>query len=166
MLAEVAGRGDQPLSEVPVPDAVDEHAGGQRVARLDDGLGQRLPQISSDRAVNRVGVGVGPVGTLAHFHDLALHGSPGLMALLRDQPQLSRMLGTLFGMSDRLSDLLVRHPAMWEPLVGGLWTVHESTPPLSVMYFWTWVLRSSPTPRASAPASAAASASLCMCVRV
>src|SRR6185436_14207495 len=58
-----------------------------------------------------------PDRALAHFRDLALHGSPGLLALLRDQPQLLRILGTLFGTSDRLSDLLVRHPAMWEPLV-------------------------------------------------
>ena len=36
---------------------------------------------------------------------------PGLMALLRDEPQLLRMLGTLFGTSDRLADLLLRHPA-------------------------------------------------------
>jgi [glutamine synthetase] adenylyltransferase / [glutamine synthetase]-adenylyl-L-tyrosine phosphorylase len=61
-----------------------------------------------------------PDRALAHFRDLALHASPGLMALLRDQQRLLRMLGTLFGTSDRLSDLLVRHPAMWEPLVAGL----------------------------------------------
>jgi glutamate-ammonia-ligase adenylyltransferase len=61
-----------------------------------------------------------PDRALTHFRDLALHGSPGLMALLRDQPQLLRMLGTLFGTSDRLSGLLVRHPAMWEPLVASL----------------------------------------------
>ena len=49
-----------------------------------------------------------------------LRGSVGLMALLRDEPQLVRMLATLFGTSDRLSELLVRHPAMWEALVEGL----------------------------------------------
>jgi len=61
-----------------------------------------------------------PDRALAHFRDLALHGSPGLMALLRGQGRLLRMLGTLFGTSDRLSDLLVRHPAMWEPFMEGL----------------------------------------------
>jgi glutamate-ammonia-ligase adenylyltransferase len=61
-----------------------------------------------------------PDRALAHFRDLALHGSVGLMALLRDHPQLMRMLGSLFGTSDRLSDLLVRHPEMWEPFVEGL----------------------------------------------
>jgi glutamate-ammonia-ligase adenylyltransferase len=61
-----------------------------------------------------------PNRALAHFRDLALNGSPGLLALLRAEPRLLRLLGTLFGTSDRLSDLLVRHPAMWEPLVAGL----------------------------------------------
>jgi glutamate-ammonia-ligase adenylyltransferase len=61
-----------------------------------------------------------PDRALSHFRDLALNGSPGLLALLRAEPRLLRLLGTLFGTSDRLSDLLVRHPAMWEPLVAGL----------------------------------------------
>jgi glutamate-ammonia-ligase adenylyltransferase len=61
-----------------------------------------------------------PDRALAHFRDLALHGSPGLLALLRDHAQLLRVLGALFGTSDRLSDLLVRHPAVWEPLVASL----------------------------------------------
>jgi [glutamine synthetase] adenylyltransferase / [glutamine synthetase]-adenylyl-L-tyrosine phosphorylase len=61
-----------------------------------------------------------PDRALTHFRDLAVHGSPGLLALLRGQAPLRRMLGTLFGTSDRLSDLLVRHPAMWEPFVVGL----------------------------------------------
>jgi glutamate-ammonia-ligase adenylyltransferase len=61
-----------------------------------------------------------PDRALSHFRDLALNGSPGLLALLRAQPRLLRLLGTLFGTSDRLSDLLVRHPAMWEPLLAGL----------------------------------------------
>ncbi len=42
------------------------------------------------------------------------------MALLRDEPRLVRMLGTLFGTSDRLAELLVRHPEMWEPFLDGL----------------------------------------------
>jgi glutamate-ammonia-ligase adenylyltransferase len=61
-----------------------------------------------------------PDRALGHFRDLALRGSLGLMALLRDHPQLVRMLGTLFGTSDRLSDLLVHHPEMWEPFTEGL----------------------------------------------
>jgi glutamate-ammonia-ligase adenylyltransferase len=61
-----------------------------------------------------------PDRALAHFRDLALHGSPGLLTLLRDQPQLLRVLGALFGTSDRLSELLVRHPAVWEPMVASL----------------------------------------------
>jgi [glutamine synthetase] adenylyltransferase / [glutamine synthetase]-adenylyl-L-tyrosine phosphorylase len=61
-----------------------------------------------------------PDRALGHFRDLALRGSVGLMALLRDHPQLVRMLGTLFGTSDRLAELLVRHPEMWAPFVDGL----------------------------------------------
>jgi glutamate-ammonia-ligase adenylyltransferase len=61
-----------------------------------------------------------PDRALAHFRDLALRGSVGLKALLRDHPQLVRMLGSLFGTSDTLSDLLVRHPEMWEPFTSGL----------------------------------------------
>ena len=30
------------------------------------------------------------------------------------------MLASLFGTSDRLSELLIRHPAMWEPFTGNL----------------------------------------------
>ena len=61
-----------------------------------------------------------PDRALAHFRDVALHGSTALLALLAGEPQLLRVLGGLFGTSDRLSDLLVRHPAMWEPLLTGL----------------------------------------------
>jgi glutamate-ammonia-ligase adenylyltransferase len=57
---------------------------------------------------------------LVHFRDLALNGSPGLLGLLRAEPRLLRLLGLLFGTSDWLSELLLRHPAMWEPLVAGL----------------------------------------------
>jgi glutamate-ammonia-ligase adenylyltransferase len=42
------------------------------------------------------------------------------MLLLREEPRLARMLATLFGTSDRLADLLVRHPPMWDALVEGL----------------------------------------------
>jgi glutamate-ammonia-ligase adenylyltransferase len=61
-----------------------------------------------------------PDRALAHFRDVALNGSPALLALLRGSPQLLRVLGAMFGTSDRLSDLLVRHPAMWEPLLTGM----------------------------------------------
>jgi glutamate-ammonia-ligase adenylyltransferase len=61
-----------------------------------------------------------PDRALGHFRDVALNGSPGLLALLRGEPQLLRVLGGLFGTSDRLSELLIRHPAMWEPLLTGL----------------------------------------------
>jgi glutamine synthetase adenylyltransferase len=49
-----------------------------------------------------------------------LRGSVGLLALLRDHPQLQRMLATLFGVSERLSRLLLTHPGMWEPFVDSL----------------------------------------------
>src|SRR5262249_50938567 len=61
-----------------------------------------------------------PDRALLHFRELAMRGSVGLIALLRDHPQLVKMLGTLFGTSDALSELLVRHPAMWEPFLSGL----------------------------------------------
>ncbi len=61
-----------------------------------------------------------PDRALVHFRDLALHGSLGLFALLRDEPTLLRMLASLFGTSDRLSRHLISHPGMWEPLVDGL----------------------------------------------
>jgi glutamate-ammonia-ligase adenylyltransferase len=60
-----------------------------------------------------------PDRALVHFRDVALNASPALLALLAKEPQLLRVLGGLFGTSDRLSDLLVRHPAMWEPLLTG-----------------------------------------------
>jgi [glutamine synthetase] adenylyltransferase / [glutamine synthetase]-adenylyl-L-tyrosine phosphorylase len=61
-----------------------------------------------------------PDRALAHFCDLAQHGSLGLFTLLREHPQLLRMLAGLFGTSDRLSNHLITHPALWEPLVSGL----------------------------------------------
>jgi glutamate-ammonia-ligase adenylyltransferase len=61
-----------------------------------------------------------PDRALTHFRDVALNGSAALLALLAAEPRLLRVLGGLFGTSDRLSDLLVRHPAMWEPLLSGL----------------------------------------------
>jgi glutamate-ammonia-ligase adenylyltransferase len=79
-------------------------------------VGARMPVAFLEQAI----ASPDPDRALAHFRDLAMRGSVGLMALLRDQPQLVRMLGTLFGTSDRLADLLVRHPEMWEPFLDGL----------------------------------------------
>jgi glutamate-ammonia-ligase adenylyltransferase len=61
-----------------------------------------------------------PDRALANFRDLTLRGSVGLLVMLREDPQLLRMLATLFGVSERLSKLLVTHPEMWEPMVDGL----------------------------------------------
>ncbi len=79
-------------------------------------VGARMPVPFLEEAI----ASPDPDRALGHFRDLALRGSLGLMALLRDHPRLVRMLGTLFGTSDRLSDLLVRHPEMWEPFLDGL----------------------------------------------
>jgi glutamate-ammonia-ligase adenylyltransferase len=76
----------------------------------------RLPPAFVEQAI----ASPDPDRALAHFRELALRGSVGLMALLRDHPQLVRMLGTLFGTSDTLSTLLVLHPEMWEPFTEGL----------------------------------------------
>jgi glutamate-ammonia-ligase adenylyltransferase len=61
-----------------------------------------------------------PDRALTHFRDLALRGSLGLFALLKQEPQLLRMLAGLFGTSERLSRHLVSHPALWVPLFEGL----------------------------------------------
>lgn len=58
-----------------------------------------------------------PSRALLRFRDLVTGGSPGLFSLLRDHPQLLRMLANLFGTSDRLSRYLVSQPARWEPLL-------------------------------------------------
>ena len=79
-------------------------------------IGARMPVAFLEEAI----ASPNPDRALAHFRDLALRGSVGLMALLRDHPRLVRMLGTLFGTSDRLAELLVRHPEMWEPFLDGL----------------------------------------------
>jgi [glutamine synthetase] adenylyltransferase / [glutamine synthetase]-adenylyl-L-tyrosine phosphorylase len=79
-------------------------------------VGARMPVVFLEEAI----ASPDPDRALGHFRDLALRGSVGLMTLLRDQPRLVRMLGTLFGTSDRLAELLVRHPEMWEPFVDGL----------------------------------------------
>ncbi len=79
-------------------------------------LGARMPVAFLEEAI----ASPDPDRALAHFRDLAVRGSVGLMALLRDHPRLVRMLGTLFGTSDQLADLLVRRPEMWEPFLDGL----------------------------------------------
>jgi glutamate-ammonia-ligase adenylyltransferase len=79
-------------------------------------VGARMPVAFLEEAI----ASPDPDRALGHFRDLALRGSVGLMALLRDHPRLVRMLGTLFGTSDRLAELLVRHPEMWEPFLDGL----------------------------------------------
>jgi [glutamine synthetase] adenylyltransferase / [glutamine synthetase]-adenylyl-L-tyrosine phosphorylase len=81
-----------------------------------DLVGARMPVAFLEEAI----ASPDPDRALGHFRDLALRGSVGLMALLRDHPRLVRMLGTLFGTSDRLAELLVRHPEMWEPFLDGL----------------------------------------------
>jgi [glutamine synthetase] adenylyltransferase / [glutamine synthetase]-adenylyl-L-tyrosine phosphorylase len=79
-------------------------------------VGSRMPVAFLEQAI----ASPDPDRALGHFRDLALRGSVGLMAVLRHHPQLVRMLGTLFGTSDRLAELLVRHPEMWEPFLDGL----------------------------------------------
>ena len=40
LLAEVAGRADNALAEVLLPDAIDDDAGGEWILGIDDGFGQ------------------------------------------------------------------------------------------------------------------------------
>lgn len=61
-----------------------------------------------------------PDRALGLFRDLALRGSLGVFALLREEPQLLRILAGLFGTSERLSRHLISHPALWQPLLEGL----------------------------------------------
>ena len=68
-----------------------------------------------------------PDRALSHFRDLTWRGSAGLIALLREHPQLLRMMATLFGTSDRLSEFLIRHPAMWEAFTQNLGATVRST---------------------------------------
>jgi glutamate-ammonia-ligase adenylyltransferase len=79
-------------------------------------LGSRLPPPLLEEAI----ASPDPDRALIHFRDLVWRGSVGLLALLRDEPHLRRMLGTLFGTSDRLAELLVHRPATWEALLEGL----------------------------------------------
>ncbi|HEY7375450.1 MAG TPA: bifunctional [glutamate--ammonia ligase]-adenylyl-L-tyrosine phosphorylase/[glutamate--ammonia-ligase] adenylyltransferase [Polyangia bacterium] len=81
-----------------------------------EALGARLPAALLAEAV----ASPDPDRALLHFRDLIWRSSAALMLLLREEPRLARMLGTLFGTSDRLADLLIRHPPMWDALVEGL----------------------------------------------
>ena len=81
-----------------------------------EAIGARLPAALLDEAI----ASPDPDRALLHFRDLIWRSSDALMLLLRDEPQLARMLASLFGTSDRLADLLIRHPPMWDALVEGL----------------------------------------------
>jgi glutamate-ammonia-ligase adenylyltransferase len=116
---EEAARLVNPLLERDALERLLAEAGFAEPERSADAIEVSRPRLPAAFVAEAI-ASPSPDRALTHFRDLALHGSPGLMALLRDQPQLLRMLGTLFGTSDRLSELLVRHPAMWEPLVASL----------------------------------------------
>src|SRR5688500_13309250 len=47
--AEVVRCGHQPRAEVVAPDAVDDHSGGERILRVGDPGGQRLPALRFGR---------------------------------------------------------------------------------------------------------------------
>jgi glutamate-ammonia-ligase adenylyltransferase len=79
-----------------------------------EAIGARLPPELLEQAI----ASPDPDRALLHFRDLIWRSSDSLMVLLRDEPQLARMLASLFGTSDRLADLLIRHPAMWDALEG------------------------------------------------
>jgi glutamate-ammonia-ligase adenylyltransferase len=81
-----------------------------------EALGARLPPPLLEAAI----ASPDPDRALLHFRDLIWRSSDASMLLLRDEPQLTRMLGSLFGTSDRLADLLIRYPPMWDALVEGL----------------------------------------------
>ncbi len=81
-----------------------------------EALGARLPAALLEQAI----ASPDPDRALLHFRNLIWRSSDALLLLLREEPQLARMLATLFGTSDRLADVLIRHPPMWETLVEGL----------------------------------------------
>ncbi len=53
LFAEVTGRAHNTLAEMLLPDAVDDHAGGERVFRVDDGLGEIEPAVAVRKARGR-----------------------------------------------------------------------------------------------------------------
>jgi glutamate-ammonia-ligase adenylyltransferase len=81
-----------------------------------EAVGAALPPAFLEEAI----ASPDPDRALVHFRDLVWRGSHGLIALLREEPRLLRMLGTLFGTSDRLADLLVQHPGLWDGFLEGL----------------------------------------------
>src|SRR5215831_13498178 len=81
-----------------------------------EALGARLPAALLAHAI----ASPDPDRALLHLRDLIWRSSDALMLLLREEPRLARMLGTLFGTSDRLAELLIRYPPMWDALVEGL----------------------------------------------
>jgi len=81
-----------------------------------EAVGARLPSTLLEQAI----ASPEPDRALLHFRELVTRGSGGLLALLRDEPQLGRMLGTVFGTSDRLAELLLGNPTVWDAFVGGL----------------------------------------------
>jgi glutamate-ammonia-ligase adenylyltransferase len=81
-----------------------------------EALGARLPPPLLEQAI----ASPDPDRALLHFRDLIWRSTDASMLLLRDEPQLTRMLGSLFGTSDRLAELLIRRPPMWDALVDGL----------------------------------------------
>ena len=81
-----------------------------------EAVGARLPATLLEQAI----ASPEPDRALLHFRELVARGSGGLLALLRDEPQLGRMLATLFGTSDRLAELLLGHPLMWDAVLAGL----------------------------------------------
>jgi glutamate-ammonia-ligase adenylyltransferase len=81
-----------------------------------EALGARLPAALLAEAI----ASPDPDRALLHFRDLIWRSSDAMLLLLRAEPRLARMLGTLFGTSDRLAELLIRYPPMWDALVEGL----------------------------------------------
>jgi glutamate-ammonia-ligase adenylyltransferase len=81
-----------------------------------EAVGARLPAA----LLGQIITSPDPDRALLHFRDLIWRSSDALMLLLRDEPQAGADARALFGSSDRLAELLVRHPPMWTPLVEGL----------------------------------------------
>jgi glutamate-ammonia-ligase adenylyltransferase len=79
-------------------------------------IGARLPPELLEEAI----ASPDPDRALLHFRDLLWRGSAALVGLLVAEPPLRRMLGTLFGTSDALSDRLIQRPGLWDGLLLGL----------------------------------------------
>ena len=99
--SEVAGRGDQPLAEVPQPGPVDQDPGGQRILGVGDRLGHfepaapflKRPAIGAgEQRRNRRGTALpgrpglprmktcGSIGCPASYITMARAGAPGCVA--------------------------------------------------------------------------------------